>query len=307
MTLLNGVRQPDGDPVLRRAEASTRTSPSATSTPCRSRGGTRCSTRPGCATWWPSTGATSSWPRRPRRPAGWTPCWLRPARSRRRRTRPPGPSARSTRYFATNGTSTSNKIVVQALTKPDDIVLIDRNCHKSHHYGLVLGGAHPVYLDAYKLPEFAMYGAVPLRTIKQTLLDLQAGGPARRGADAAAHQLHLRRHHLRPAAGDDGGAGDQARHGLPVGRGLVRLRGVRALLPAAHGDGLGPAAAGLLRTPGVPGRVRGARRDVGCAGPGRRRHLARPPPDARPRPRTRARLRHPVDAQVTVRAAAGRR
>ena len=60
-------------------------------------------------------------------------------------------------YFVTNGTSTSNKIVVQALTRPGDVVLIDRNCHKSHHYGLILGGAHPVYLDAYKLPEFAMF------------------------------------------------------------------------------------------------------------------------------------------------------
>ncbi len=79
-------------------------------------------------------------------------------------------------FFATNGTSTSNKIVVQALTKPGDVVLIDRNCHKSHHYGLILGGAHPVYLDAYKLPEFAMYGAVPLRTIKETLLDLRRAG-----------------------------------------------------------------------------------------------------------------------------------
>ena len=79
-------------------------------------------------------------------------------------------------FFATNGTSTSNKIVVQALTKPDDVVLIDRNCHKSHHYGLILGGAHPVYLDAYPLETFAIYGGVPLRTIKKTLLDLRAAG-----------------------------------------------------------------------------------------------------------------------------------
>ena len=50
-------------------------------------------------------------------------------------------------YFATNGTSTCNKIVVQALVKPDDIVLVDRNCHKSHHYGLVLAGAQVAYLD----------------------------------------------------------------------------------------------------------------------------------------------------------------
>ncbi len=79
-------------------------------------------------------------------------------------------------YFATNGTSTSNKIVVQALTRPDDIVLIDRNCHKSHHYGMILGGAHPVYLDAYPVPDYAMYGAVSLRTVKETLLRLKRAG-----------------------------------------------------------------------------------------------------------------------------------
>ena len=47
-------------------------------------------------------------------------------------------------FFVTNGTSTSNKIVHQALLAPGDIVLIDRNCHKSHHYGLVLAGAQPL-------------------------------------------------------------------------------------------------------------------------------------------------------------------
>lgn len=79
-------------------------------------------------------------------------------------------------YFVTNGTSTANKIVVQALTRPGDIVLIDRNCHKSHHYGLVLAGAYPLYLDAYPLPDFAIYGAVPLHTIKKALLDLEEAG-----------------------------------------------------------------------------------------------------------------------------------
>jgi arginine decarboxylase len=79
-------------------------------------------------------------------------------------------------YFVTNGTSTANKIVVQALTRPGDIVLIDRNCHKSHHYGLVLAGAYPLYLDAYELQPYAIYGAVPLQTIKKALLDLEAAG-----------------------------------------------------------------------------------------------------------------------------------
>lgn len=79
-------------------------------------------------------------------------------------------------YFATNGTSTSNKIVLQALLAPGDIVLIDRNCHKSHHYAMVLAGAQPLYLEAYPMTAYSMYGAVPLRSIKQALLALKAEG-----------------------------------------------------------------------------------------------------------------------------------
>lgn len=79
-------------------------------------------------------------------------------------------------FWCTNGTSTANKIVVQALVRPGDIVLVDRNCHQSHHYGLVLAGAHVSYLDAYRLNEFSMYGAVPLREIKRQLLALRAAG-----------------------------------------------------------------------------------------------------------------------------------
>ena len=54
-------------------------------------------------------------------------------------------------FFATNGTSTCNKIVVQALVRPGDIVLVDRDCHKSHHYGMVLAGANVVYTESYPL------------------------------------------------------------------------------------------------------------------------------------------------------------
>src|SRR6476469_4080769 len=79
-------------------------------------------------------------------------------------------------YFVTNGTSTANKIVCQALVKPGDIVLVDRNCHQSHHYGLMLSGAHVIYLDAYRLNEYSMYGAVPLRDIKAQLLELRRAG-----------------------------------------------------------------------------------------------------------------------------------
>lgn len=79
-------------------------------------------------------------------------------------------------FFVTNGTSTSNKIVQQALIKPGDVVLVDRSCHKSHHYGLVLAGAFPAYLDAYPVEKYSMYGAVPLKVIKNKLLELREAG-----------------------------------------------------------------------------------------------------------------------------------
>jgi len=79
-------------------------------------------------------------------------------------------------YFGTNGTSTSNKIVVQAVCRPGDIVIVDRNCHKSHHYGFVLAGAQPYYVEAFPLTQYSMYGAVPLRTIKKALLDCKTEG-----------------------------------------------------------------------------------------------------------------------------------
>lgn len=79
-------------------------------------------------------------------------------------------------YFVTNGTSTANKIVTQSLVAPGDIVLLDRNCHQSHHYGMMLAGANVVYLEAYPLADYTMYGAVPLREIKSKLLALKAAG-----------------------------------------------------------------------------------------------------------------------------------
>lgn len=79
-------------------------------------------------------------------------------------------------FFVTNGTSTANKIVLQALLEPGDIVLVDRDCHKSHHYGMVLSGATAVYLDSYPIKEYSMYGAVPLTEIRDTLLELREAG-----------------------------------------------------------------------------------------------------------------------------------
>lgn len=51
-------------------------------------------------------------------------------------------------YFVLNGTSSSNKIVLQALLAEGDLVLFDRNNHKAAHHGaLILAGATPVYLE----------------------------------------------------------------------------------------------------------------------------------------------------------------
>lgn len=79
-------------------------------------------------------------------------------------------------FFVTNGTSTANKIVQQALVQPGDYVLIDRDCHKSHHYGLVLAGGFPIYLDSYPIQKYSMYGAVPLSHIKEKLMLLKEKG-----------------------------------------------------------------------------------------------------------------------------------
>ncbi len=79
-------------------------------------------------------------------------------------------------FLVTNGTSTANKIVMQAIVSPEDVVLIDRDCHKSHHYGLVLSGAFPVYLDSYPIEKYSMYGAVPRHEIIEKLVLLRDSG-----------------------------------------------------------------------------------------------------------------------------------
>ena len=51
-------------------------------------------------------------------------------------------------YFVLNGTSTSNKVVLSSLLTPGDLVLFDRNNHKSNHHGALLqAGATPIYLE----------------------------------------------------------------------------------------------------------------------------------------------------------------
>ena len=68
-------------------------------------------------------------------------------------------------FFATNGTSTANKVIFQTLLTPGDKLLLDRNCHKSVHHGVVLAGALPVYLDSSVNKKYGLFGPVPKKTI----------------------------------------------------------------------------------------------------------------------------------------------
>jgi arginine decarboxylase len=68
-------------------------------------------------------------------------------------------------YFATNGTSTANKVIFQTLIAPGEKLILDRNCHKSVHHGVVLSGAHPIYLDSALNRKYGLYGPVPKKTI----------------------------------------------------------------------------------------------------------------------------------------------
>ena len=95
----------------------------------------------------------------------WAPCWT---------TR--GPVAASERnaarifhadhlFFVTNGTSTSNKIVWHSTVAPGDVVVVDRNCHKSILHAITMTGAVPVFLMPTR-NHFGIIGPIPLEEFK---------------------------------------------------------------------------------------------------------------------------------------------
>ncbi|UDG82102.1 arginine/lysine/ornithine decarboxylase [Candidatus Vallotia cooleyia] len=63
-------------------------------------------------------------------------------------------------FFVTNGTSTSNKIVWHATVAPGDIVVVDRNCHKSILHAITMTGAIPVFLTPTR-NHFGIIGPIP--------------------------------------------------------------------------------------------------------------------------------------------------
>lgn len=79
-------------------------------------------------------------------------------------------------YFVLNGTSTSNKVVLSSLISRGDLVLFDRNNHKSAHHGaLVLAGGTPVYLptgrNGYGLIGPIDYDALDAGRIREAIRD----------------------------------------------------------------------------------------------------------------------------------------
>jgi arginine decarboxylase len=63
-------------------------------------------------------------------------------------------------FFVTNGTSTSNKIVWHSTVASDDIVVVDRNCHKSILHSIMMTGAVPVFLTPTR-NHYGIIGPIP--------------------------------------------------------------------------------------------------------------------------------------------------
>ena len=127
-------------------------------------------------------------------------------------------------FFVTNGTSTSNKMVHQALLEAGRHR--DRRSQLPQVAPLRDGAGGGAALLRRGLPDGGVLD-VRRRAVAQPQegpARPQGGGPARQGEDGHADQLHLRRSRLRRAPRDGRVPGDQAGPHLPLGRGLVRLR-----------------------------------------------------------------------------------
>jgi len=78
-------------------------------------------------------------------------------------------------FFSIGGSSSSNEIILHSAVTDGDIVLVDRNCHKSLNYALNMSGAMPVYLMPRRNAR-GLIGPVPKsemtqEAVKQKLVD----------------------------------------------------------------------------------------------------------------------------------------
>ena len=73
-------------------------------------------------------------------------------------------------YFVLNGTSSSNKVALNAVLAPGDLVLFDRNNHRSNHHGaLIQAGATPIYLETARNP-FGFIGGIDSHCFEEDYL-----------------------------------------------------------------------------------------------------------------------------------------
>lgn len=87
-------------------------------------------------------------------------------------------------YFVTNGTSTSNKMVWHSTVAPGDIVVVDRNCHKSILHSIIMTGAIPVFLMPTR-NHLGIIGPIPLEefTMESIRKKIEANPFAREAAN----------------------------------------------------------------------------------------------------------------------------
>ena len=88
-------------------------------------------------------------------------------------------------FFVTNGTSTSNKMVWHHTVAPGDVVVVDRNCHKSILHSIIMTGAVPVFLTPTR-NHYGIIGPIPESEFEpETIRRKIANNPLLKGVDAA--------------------------------------------------------------------------------------------------------------------------
>ena len=87
-------------------------------------------------------------------------------------------------FFVTNGTSTSNKIVWHHTVAPDDVVVVDRNCHKSVLHSIIMTGAVPVFLKPTR-NHYGIIGPIPQSEFEPANIQAKIkANPLLKGVDA---------------------------------------------------------------------------------------------------------------------------
>jgi arginine decarboxylase len=84
-------------------------------------------------------------------------------------------------FFVTNGTSTANKIVWSYMVGPGDVVVVDRNCHKSVLHAIIMTGAIPVFLTPTR-NHYGIIGPIPLEEFQpESIREKIAANPLVKG------------------------------------------------------------------------------------------------------------------------------